>query len=349
MGDDRPIRYTEPMEDGRTRVVYRASSVGGCERAFVAAARGMAKRPHPEWFQDVLDEGTNAEQSIIDMYLESGGDMVEGSEQDELELVIMDDEDVVIVVRAHADGRTPDGVLECKKFRDSTWPRWKSVGCEVNANYPWQVATYLHALHQQGMDDAVVTMVGGRFDVERGEVVEIDLRFYNNPPIPLRAFKQKIARIERLIEEGFDPTDADVKCEEKQYPCGYWYLHPSALAGGKDKPVPVKIRNVPENIKGLLAADVSYKTQLKMIEDDTKKIKARRDANRVEIMAWMAENGVKPGGSAVADGYAIDHVRREVKGYEVKPRTDEYLTVKFEKVFKNEKKASADATTGDDE
>ena len=50
MSDDRPARYTQ--DDGT--VVYRASSIGACERALLAAARGYDKRAHQQWFQEVV-------------------------------------------------------------------------------------------------------------------------------------------------------------------------------------------------------------------------------------------------------------------------------------------------------
>lgn len=329
--NDKPIRWTDKTDDGRKLVIYRASAIGGCERAFVAAAHGMIAKPPPEKMQEIFDEGHDAEPQILAMWEEAGGMVVAGSSQRELELTIIDDDDLRVVVRGHVDALSDDGILECKKFRDSTWKDWLSRGVEVHPTYPWQVAALMHAWQEREGEYPLVTMLGGRWS--DGRVVEIAPQYIANPPIPLRAFKKKIARIERLVDEGYTPTDAEVKCTGS-YPCPYWYLHDDQLAGGggaKEKPAPVKIRQVPDEIAALLASDVSFKTQLKMLEDDAKKIKAKRDAGRVKITEWLAAQGVAAGGSAVGGGYVIEHVRREVKGYEVKPRVDEYLTVGFEK------------------
>lgn len=230
-GDNRPIRYEETGEDGVTTVVYRASSLGMCDKAMLAAARGYPAAPHPDWFQEVLDEGTRAEQLIVDQYQARGVEVY--GQQDTVELEIGEIDSKRVIIRGHIDGRNQFGdLVEIKKFRDSTWGKFLTSGVEINANYPWQVAVYMHALGVGNCE-----FVGGHWDGEK--ISEIDVKHLANPPIPMKAIRLKIARIERMIAEGLDPTDniPDIHCNETTYPCPYWKLH------GQGRAAPTTPRN----------------------------------------------------------------------------------------------------------
>jgi len=381
-GDDRPMRYVEHAADGRPlKIVYRNSSLGGCERAFVACASGVPALPHPQWFQDVLDEGTGAEDQILAMWDEASG-IPTVSQQQEMELHLMDVEvawtgadsgvvEVPVVVRMHIDGAAaalsgqdaadgyPVVLREAKKFRDSTWPRFLRSGCEVNANYPWQVSGYMYAVRE--MDEAaggggrypLVEMIGGHWsemqEAETGHwmtgITEVSVRYIDNPPIPLRAIKKKIARIERLVAEGYGPTDPEVACREDSYPCGYWKLHPSELAGGKKHGaagtavVKIPAAKVSDEVQKLLIQDTALAGRLKGLADDEKKIKAAQKEVRDQLKAWVQEQGyvledVEVGAAegrevaVEAGGYEVIWKRSPRKGYEVQPTVVETFTVK---------------------
>lgn len=217
MGDDRPARYVEA--DGK--IVYRASSLGACDRALVALARGMKPAPHPQWFQEVLDEGNKYEDTIRQMWAEKmplDKPMV-FVDQVELELTVLPG----IVIRSHVDDVATNGELaylrEYKKFRDSTWPKFMSQGVECGANYPWQVSAMWHALVQDGYEVECDFVAGHLVD---DEIIEVEGKHLLSPPLPLKAIIKKIARVERLIDEGFDPMEVDCI---KSYPCGFWKLH----------------------------------------------------------------------------------------------------------------------------
>jgi hypothetical protein len=220
-GDDRPIRYEEMGEDGTVTVVYRASSLGMCDRAMLAAARGYPAAPHPDWFQEVLDEGTQAEGLINAAWEEETG-VTTCNDQSTVELEIGEIDGKRVIIRGHIDGDTgPTNILrEYKKFRDSTWGKFITNGVEINNNYPWQVSVYMHG----GRYDAC-EFVGGHWDGE--QISEIYHHHITMPPIPMKAIRLKIARIERMIAEGWSPTDQheDIRCNETTYPCPYWKLH----------------------------------------------------------------------------------------------------------------------------
>lgn len=64
MSDNRPNVY---IDDATGLVVYRASSLGRCVKELVAARLGLDGESPPDWMQERFDEGTNAEQAIIDL------------------------------------------------------------------------------------------------------------------------------------------------------------------------------------------------------------------------------------------------------------------------------------------
>lgn len=226
MGDNRPARYVDP--DGS--IIYRASSLGSCERALVAHARGLTPMPHPEWFQEVLDEGTQFEDEIRRMWARDPLSVASAEykfvDQVELELKVMDGPGRGVIVRSHTDDLAIHGnqaiLREYKKFRPSTWQKFVSQGVECNQNYPWQVSAMWHALLQQGCDDITCEFVGGQLSEAGGVLLHVEPKILHTPPIPLKAIIKKVGKVEALIDEGYDPSE--VPCT-KQYPCGFWKLH----------------------------------------------------------------------------------------------------------------------------
>jgi len=330
MSNDSPIRYIEEI-DGREVVIYRASAIGGCIRAFVACARGVVKHPPPEKFATIFEEGHVAEPQILQMWEEHGGAPAQDL-QHTIDWEVTDG----IIVRGHVDGLyTEDsggiGIYECKKFRESTVDAWIKKGVEVHETYPWQVSALMHGWMQREDYYPMVTMLGGQWDGEK--IVDLFPQYLAMPPIPARAFKKKIATIERLIAEGYDPTDAEVPCTES-YPCGYWKIHPSTLAGGKTAGgggVSVTVRTVPEEIEKALMNDASWTARIKGLNDDLTKIEAARREGREKLAQWMAQVGVAEGQAGTVSTKYYEVARTVVGPAEVKAYTRagyEKLTVK---------------------
>lgn len=231
--DERPPRYVEragrPAKGELDTVVYRASSLGMCERAIVAIANNVPRAPWPAKFQEVLDEGTAYEDTIRQMHAAEHGDGDGTAESQALiELEVGELYGRRVIVRAHADdviGNSLEGYVlrEYKKFRDSTWPNFVRMGVEVHVNYPWQVAAMMHGLSQINGKlediDVVCEFVGGH--LVDGAIVETSHTLLAIPPIPLKAIRLRLARLERMINEGLAPDE--VACTP-QYPCGFWNM-----------------------------------------------------------------------------------------------------------------------------
>ena len=65
MGDDRRPTYIEVGDDGTERRIWRASSLGACERSLVAHALELPTAPVPAAIQRAYDAGNEAEDEII--------------------------------------------------------------------------------------------------------------------------------------------------------------------------------------------------------------------------------------------------------------------------------------------
>jgi hypothetical protein len=335
VSDNRPPRYI----DG-DKIVYRASSLGMCERALVACANGYAKRDHPEWFQKVLDEGTDNEDAIRMLFHRQQDELrlVDGNwiDQYEGELEVVGN----VVVRYHTDdvnlhpgysgdnddgSRQPTAILrEYKKFRDSTWPNFLTKGIEVNQNYPWQVAAMMWSLRDMGYD-VVCQFVGGHFDGER--IIEVEHKLLLDPPIPRVAIIKKLARVERLIAEGLVPDE--VPCQ-LSYPCGWWYLH-------DEKPPEVEIEMAAgeqfNTFMDWCRHSEVVKTAKSMLDTAEKAKKFAAE----QLAQWVPEGAVAVGEGIRGEKVRIKRYQQHVpaRTQEVKAHTRDYFKVVNERKDKD--------------
>lgn len=321
--DNHPIRYLE----GDT-VIYRASSIGACERALVASARRALPQPHPAWFQEVLDEGTLNESVISDMWdLETGIPTVD--QQREFNLLIGEIDGRDVYVRSHIDGMNgadPTSIREYKKFRDSTWPNFLQQGVEVGANYPWQVSVAMHALTAElmvhGKADVACEFVGGHYELLNGggtpddstpairAITQVECKYIASPPIPLVAIRKKIARVERLINTGFDIMETP--CDGKTYPCPYWKYHDP-----KDE-LDTRILKFDGEWGELL---IRYQAE-RQLTSDARKVMDSHDTTAKELRARIIErmkaDGVRPGTDVTIGSKVLRWTETQKDAYEVK-------------------------------
>ncbi len=327
MSDDRPARYVEEYEGGE-RVVYRASSLGICDRVFVALSQGMEPMAWPDWFQEILDEGTAQEEVIRTMYAEQGGWDVDSS-QALLEMEIIPG----VWIRGHIDGaviaKDLVSVWEGKKVRTSGWARFLRQGVEWQKNYPWQVSFYMHAMQKKYPNREVdCILTGGHFDPDKGEVTEIHSHTLTNPPVPLKALKLRIMKLESMIED--DESVMEVACPSKpDYPCPFYFLHDD------DAPEPAE-RPGDDVIEPLL----QEWAELKSREEEAKKIynpnakDTKETLKRLKegITAWLEASGADGEETAVTIGdkqYIVKSIEVHRKGYEVKATDYTQVSVKM--------------------
>lgn len=323
MSDNRPARYVEP--DGL--VVYRASALGMCDRIFAALDAGYEPMAHPEWFQRVLDEGTNSEDAIREMFEERSDGLFVTDTQLEVELEVMDG----VVIRGHIDGlvATHGALFEAKKFRPSTWDKFQRSGVECMPNYPMQTSIYMHALELTEM-----FFVGGLYDPDTQTIIDIKSLEYHSPPINMLAIRKRVAKLEGIINDGIHVMD--VACPPTaQFPCPFYFLHDDDSPQPKERPGDEIITPILVEWVQLQQAKAEPAAEVKRIED---RIKELKDG----VTGWWEAAGLEPGDTTTIEhgdkSYVVKVTDVARKGYEVKPTG--YTTVK---VTQPAKKAAAGA------
>lgn len=213
MSDERLPVY---VEDGR--VIYRASAVGMCEEALLALRQGMGAMMPPEWFQEKLDEGTEAEEEIVNAgFGRHGLDLVHA--QEEVEVAITDN----ILIRGHTDGRGRDDEeleagLEAKKLGPSLWKKWDSGLASFWSACPYyrdQLTVYMHG---SGLPFLYAV---GQWDPDEKKIVQVQTKLIPTPPGDINEIKARVLRVEARFMGSEVP-----ECDGKgMWPCPVYYLH----------------------------------------------------------------------------------------------------------------------------
>lgn len=260
MTDPRGLNHAmahEEQIDGVEVGVYRASAVGYCEWALLAARMGIDGAAPPDAMQKVFDEGYDNEATILEMfyaqnkYLEpiTISDSDPGALPETVELRIGE----TIIIRGHVDDlatHAPNSVLlvEAKAVGKSLWDQWtKACGDQYDATKEHQGETYgqrvfhkLDGLWHKYYDQVEVYMaatgaaecafvVGRKPERVEGEetralVEEISWVWLKPDPLRLARIKAKIATVEGRARGG---VALPQECDQQVYPCPYYYLmHP---------------------------------------------------------------------------------------------------------------------------
>lgn len=309
MGDDRPVRYIEG-----DRIIYRASGLGMCDRAIVATGQFYDPLPKPQWFQEILDEGTNAEATISEMWGKKTG-IATVESQKEVELHVWGD----VWIRAHIDGEAEDDskvLREFKKVRSSGWSGYLRQGVEWLPYYPWQVAAVMHAGGYESCE-----FVGGRYYKDEGKVLEVHGHILTAPPIPLLAIRKRIIRLEELIEEVAVP--ADVPCQINMYPCPFLYLHTEdeekeAEAGQVNEARELHSDEVYVRLKTEYDEVTAALTPLSA---EQRKLTERKRQLTLGLIGWMQAEGVGSKETVTVDGVTVKYVEEKKEAYTVSEST----------------------------
>ena len=205
MADNRPSVYKEGG-----RLVIRASALGGCVRALVAARDDMDPVPYPSSLQEAMAESANLEEAVFASLAKDG--YVIHSQQREVSLHFGATE-----VRGHIDAiatkqtaASPSShLVEVKVFGDSYWDKWCKEGLDGFPQYQWQLSVYMLALGLPGL-----MAVGHKVD---GELVDVQLVPVPKAPITLDQMATRVIEIETAIELPV--------CNIDMWPCPYVYTH----------------------------------------------------------------------------------------------------------------------------
>jgi hypothetical protein len=325
------MRYVD--DDGT--VVYRASSLGYCPRAFVALANGITSMPAPQWLQTAWAEGVEMESKIIEMLYEIGYVVDNNDSQNEVTLEVRPG----LVVKGHIDGIATLGgdqyIVEAKKVAENSWLTATNQAVENNVLYPWQLSVYMHALALPAI------FVQGKYSRKKNSIDEICVHLYEAAPISLKDIFKRVVMLERMIDEHHY---MDVPCSSPIYPCGWYPLH------NEDAPEPPKRLELEPWLVDDAVELEKVQARLRALSAETNELKEKKERLETQLKWWLDSNGM--GG---AEEYTMELDGRTVlikrtiferKEYTVPMTKIDYLTVqtpeaKAEADKKKKEKAAA--------
>jgi len=141
----------------REVIVYRASSVGRCQRRLLYARIGKAESPPPEVIQSGMDSSAALEVPVIKAF-EADHDVEVWGSQLELEAPVQPG----VILRAHPDGLCrseatgQSGIVEVKVFGDSFWDKWQQGGLGAFPHYRDQIVATMAAARASVSDMEVL-------------------------------------------------------------------------------------------------------------------------------------------------------------------------------------------------
>lgn len=228
MSDNRGIAYQE----GKTSV-YRASGIGSCLTAIVAAKLGHEEARTNfagKVMTDAAREGTMHEPHIIETLEVEYGWKIWGS-QDSCEYQVMPH----TIIRGHTDGICqPKGMrkergLEVKTMSKDRFKKWVRLGDDARSRlmsgefdtYAWQVSVYMWA-----------TGLPFMYVVKNRDSGKLDISEIATPIIDKKQIRAKVMEAQRWALKGEIPPCA--AASDSQFFCPFPYLHEDTSGFGME-------------------------------------------------------------------------------------------------------------------
>lgn len=218
MGDDRPPVYFDPDVD---RWVYRASSLGRCDRELVLWRQGQEGFLTPDWMQTRFDEGHEFERRILDTYLSKG----EGRELRDHQTQVAIAVGKHAMVRGSIDGwdSTSNTVVDAKFLGPDLFKKLQA-GIRAFPSYAWQQAVYAHGM---GAEQVCLAMalkdVEGDGDERKvvgiADYFELWVDLDELPSVP--EIKARVMRLEKMAAG----TDLPACPDPTPFPCPFHHFH----------------------------------------------------------------------------------------------------------------------------
>lgn len=225
---DGRLVYVDPATN---LIVYRASGLGGCKKALLAARLGYdeiysGRGGKPQIFA----EGELHENAVVDRMRLMGWEIAD----QQLEIVLQIRRYIVQVV-GHIDGMArlhetvsyqPDqlgpwklleiksmGTKEYSKFRELAWDTPGLI-----QKYKWQISCYMYALATEGMLFRPAILA-----VKNRDNGELWLENIDKPFFTFHEISARILEIEQWVKDGLGPEQ--LVCDVPNFFCPYSYLH----------------------------------------------------------------------------------------------------------------------------
>ncbi len=213
--DERPIAYQEG-----DRFIYRASAIGGCRRALVAARLGFQPEGRSEMIERTAEEGILHEPAVLKRLTDLG--FIPQRQQLEVEVPVAGG-----AIRGHIDcymqapswmvrvenGSIPAGTdvtVEVKTMGESTFSKWcrAQFADKYFERYAVQATIYMHCSKRPLLLAAKNRNTG-----------EVRLWYFDSPPLSIAAILKRVAEIEFTARTGKLPL-----CDKHDFFCNYKYL-----------------------------------------------------------------------------------------------------------------------------
>ena len=267
-GDHRPDVYHEG-----DKTVYRASALGGCERALWYARTGVERSPVSATLMKAFREGSNSEDLVLQMARERYFfDITEPQCEYEIEVPGTDG---LVVVRGHLDGLGASsgtkevGNVEAKMLGPDLWK--KSHTARFKSIPHWMVQVQLGMM---GSGRTRCWMIWGEKDAD-GVAKDVSYTVVEYSARDAVMALAKVRRVEAAVAAGLD-----IECAKEEFGCSYWQLHEGKGWGAED------VETVDDQELGALgAAWLRAKDAVKMAE-------GARDKARDAFKRALAKNNI---------------------------------------------------------
>lgn len=191
---------------------YRASGLGGCIKAQVAAQLGFTALDTAKRMENMAREGALHELAVLGRLDEQGYEILD--RQREVNIPILPGVEIV----GHLDASTYDNkdsyVVEVKSMSPDAFKAWKKNKWDSKGlveRYKWQVSCYLH-----GMGDPYKLM----FVVKNRSSGEMEIEIVDDPFYTLDEIMGRVLEIEKWVRRGELPDE----CSVSMMPCPFYYL-----------------------------------------------------------------------------------------------------------------------------
>lgn len=317
--DHRPDCYREG-----DKTIVRASRLGGCTRALIAAGMGLGAEAPPAKIRGAWEESAALEGEVIARGLDWAKEgmklqtkLLNPSTRTDAAghpLKAMGGQwgfDVAVgyntFVRGHVDGvaavyarhltESPDVshvVVEAKAFGDDYYRKWLDGGFESFPEYEAQWDLYRYASGLPGL------YVVGHKSKDGKTITEVDV-LWDPDPVDVNRITSLLGKA-RLVAMAVEKGELPETCDARMWPCPFWYLH------AEDE----ELEEIDDDGGFLTLLVENYKTML----DHRKEMEEEIRFTKAKIVEMVGMKKGRVGGYKV-NVYASEHPAstREVKAY----------------------------------
>ena len=199
------------------KILYRASALGGCDKALLAARLGYDPIPLPKdaKINKVFEAGHRIEEQVIATHYPDLRD-----QQSEIRLIVNNHVDII----GHIDGYDwmRPSVVEIKSQGEEEWDRFEREGWEAGffPKYKWQASAYMYGFTTAFGSPSPLQLVRALRDENYEWTGDVAISHVTQPFYTMAELRNRVLRIEIAATTGV----LQAECINS-YPCPFFYLH----------------------------------------------------------------------------------------------------------------------------